>query len=94
MTPADLAGKSELMPVSYTGFGFMLLKRGVFEAISYPCFRPVRSKSANWLTLPRKMSAFACTPKNWATKSTLSRPSGTKKKSSYEKKIRFYYAVI
>ena len=27
-------------PVVYTGFGFMLVKRGVFESMKYPWFRP------------------------------------------------------
>jgi len=30
-----------LFEVAYTGFGFMLIKNGVFEAIEYPWFRPL-----------------------------------------------------
>ena len=32
--------KNTLMEVSYTGFGFILIKKGVFETIGYPWFRP------------------------------------------------------
>jgi len=30
-----------LLEVGYTGFGFMLIKKGVFESVGYPWFRPV-----------------------------------------------------
>lgn len=30
-----------IVPVSYNGFGFMLVKRGVFESIDYPWFEPI-----------------------------------------------------
>lgn len=40
MTPDDIAGQTDLIEVSYNGFGFMLIKKGVFEAIGYPWFRP------------------------------------------------------
>lgn len=33
--------KTELLSVAYTGFGFMLIKKGVFESIGYPWFRPL-----------------------------------------------------
>lgn len=36
----DIAGKTELMEVDYSGFGFMLIKRSVFENIEYPWFEP------------------------------------------------------
>jgi hypothetical protein len=39
MTLADLEGQTELIPVSYTGFGFMLIRRSVFESLEYPWFR-------------------------------------------------------
>ena len=33
--------KSQLLSVAYTGFGFMMVKEGVFESIGYPWFRPL-----------------------------------------------------
>ena len=44
LTLADIQDKTELMPVSYTGFGFMLIKYGVFEALPYPWFQPITQK--------------------------------------------------
>ena len=44
MTLADIKGKQALIPVSYTGFGFMLIKYGVFEALPYPWFQPITQK--------------------------------------------------
>lgn len=42
LTPDDLS--TELMEVAYTGFGFLLVKKGVFEKIKYPWFGPKYSK--------------------------------------------------
>ena len=39
----DIKGK-ELMEVDYTGFGWMLIKKGVFESLDYPWFRPLWTK--------------------------------------------------
>jgi len=36
----DFKSKYSKFPVVYTGFGFMLIKRGVFESMKYPWFRP------------------------------------------------------
>ena len=33
--------EEKVFPVAYTGFGFMLIKKGVFEKLEYPWFRPV-----------------------------------------------------
>jgi hypothetical protein len=41
LTPADIVGKTDLMEVAYTGFGFMLMKKGVMETMDYPWFRPI-----------------------------------------------------
>lgn len=35
-----LKNKKDLFQVSYTGFGFMLVKRGIFEQMEYPWFQP------------------------------------------------------
>jgi hypothetical protein len=32
--------KKDLFPVAYTGFGWMLIKNGVFESLEYPWFQP------------------------------------------------------
>jgi len=41
ITDEDIKGKTELMSVEYTGFGFILCKRGVFESLKYPWFEPI-----------------------------------------------------
>jgi hypothetical protein len=45
LTPADLQGKEGLLQMAYTGMGFMLVKRGVFEAMEYPWFRPMEKRT-------------------------------------------------
>lgn len=40
MQPHDIENQKELIPVHYTGMGFMLIKKGVTESIEYPWFRP------------------------------------------------------
>jgi GT2 family glycosyltransferase len=35
-----MQGDKNLMEVSYTGFGFLLMKKGVFEQLDYPWFEP------------------------------------------------------
>jgi hypothetical protein len=48
LTPSPpLLNKGEgesLVEVAYTGMGFMLVKRGVFEKLEYPWFRPIEKK--------------------------------------------------
>jgi hypothetical protein len=41
LSPKDLENKKDLIDVAYTGFGFMLVKKGVFESLNYPWFRPI-----------------------------------------------------
>ena len=41
LTPAALADREGLVKVDYSGFGFVLVRRGVFERLTYPWFRPV-----------------------------------------------------
>lgn len=41
LSPKDIEGKTDLMEVDYTGLGWLLAKRGVFESIEYPWFRPI-----------------------------------------------------
>jgi len=40
LAPEKIAGRNELLRVDYTGMGFMLIKKGVFEALDYPWFEP------------------------------------------------------
>jgi hypothetical protein len=40
LTREDVIDEEELMTVSYTGLGWILIKRGVFETLEYPWFRP------------------------------------------------------
>lgn len=44
LTPDDISKSPRLMEVAYSGFGFLLIKRGVFEKIKYPWFGPKYSK--------------------------------------------------
>lgn len=44
MTVDDMSKEKELFDVSYTGFGFILIKRGVFESMNYPWFEPLPQK--------------------------------------------------
>lgn len=37
----EIKDKTNLMEVAYTGLGFMLVKKGVFESLTYPWFRPI-----------------------------------------------------
>jgi len=39
-TESDIKDRKELLEVDYTGFGFMLIKKGVFESLDYPWFQP------------------------------------------------------
>ena len=41
LTEKDIKRKKQLIPVAYTGFGWMLVKNGVFESLDYPWFRPL-----------------------------------------------------
>jgi cellulose synthase/poly-beta-1,6-N-acetylglucosamine synthase-like glycosyltransferase len=44
MVEPDRRLKPMLFSVSYTGFGFILVKKGVFEAMKYPWFKPIFKK--------------------------------------------------
>jgi len=41
LTLQDINGKEDLIEFSYTGMGFMLVKKGVFENMEYPWFKPI-----------------------------------------------------
>lgn len=41
---SDIKDEKNLLKVSYTGFGFILVKRGIFESIEYPWFRSIKQE--------------------------------------------------
>ena len=41
MTPELVSKKPGLFSVAYTGLGWMLVKKGVFESLQYPWFQPI-----------------------------------------------------
>ena len=41
MTPEIMSKKKGLVSVAYTGLGWMLVKKGVFESLQYPWFQPI-----------------------------------------------------
>lgn len=40
LAPEDVKGKKDPIKVSYAGFGWLLVKNGVFESLEYPWVRP------------------------------------------------------
>lgn len=44
---ADIEGKKSLIDVAYTGFGFILIKKGVFETMKYPWFKQLEFRIGN-----------------------------------------------
>jgi hypothetical protein len=58
MTVNDLQGKNELIEVSYTGMGFMLIRQGVFESMEYPWFRPIEKKIGDMVDFTMEDVAF------------------------------------
>lgn len=47
LSPKDLINKKEPFKVDYTGFGFILIKKGIFELLKYPWFRPLWKQFGN-----------------------------------------------
>lgn len=47
LTPEHLKNQNKPFIVDYTGFGFILIKNGVFEKLKYPWFRPIWKKFGN-----------------------------------------------
>ena len=54
----DLAGKEDLLEVSYTGMGFMLVKKGIFEKLEYPWFKPIEKRINNMVDFTMEDVAF------------------------------------
>tara|TARA_Y100000034_G_scaffold111533_1_gene144692 strand:- start:441 stop:1163 length:723 start_codon:yes stop_codon:yes gene_type:complete len=44
LQPKDIKEKTDLIEVAYTGFGWMLVRKGVFESLKYPWFMPKAQK--------------------------------------------------
>jgi hypothetical protein len=47
LTPSKLKEYKQPFVVDYTGFGFILIKKGVFEKLKYPWFRPLWKQFGN-----------------------------------------------
>lgn len=58
MTVDEINGKKDLIEVAYTGMGFMLVKRGVFEKLEYPWFKPVEKQIGNMVDFTMEDVAF------------------------------------
>ena len=58
LTLNDIKGKEELIEVSYTGMGFMLIKKGVFESLEYPWFKPIEKKIGNMMDFASEDVSF------------------------------------
>lgn len=58
LSPRDIENQKELIDMSYTGFGFMLIKKGVFESMSYPWFKPIEKKIGDMIDFTMEDVAF------------------------------------
>lgn len=58
LTPADIADQKGLIEVSYTGMGFMLVKKGVFEKMPYPWFKPIEKRVGNMVDFTMEDVSF------------------------------------
>ena len=61
LTKNHIENKKEIFPVAYTGFGFILIKKGVFESLTYPWFRPEFIKIGNATDFTMEDVAFCRT---------------------------------
>ncbi|MBN2189293.1 MAG: hypothetical protein JW699_07550 [Chitinispirillaceae bacterium] len=57
-SPAERGEKESLIEVAYTGMGFMLVKKGVFEKLEYPWFRPIEKKIGDMVDFTMEDAAF------------------------------------
>ena len=53
----DVKKKGKLFKVDYTGFGWMLIKKGVFESMEYPWFEPYWSEFKTNKTLVKEFTS-------------------------------------
>ena len=58
LTLKEINGRGMLTEVSYTGMGFMLVKKGVFESMEYPWFSPIPKKIGNMVDFTMEDVSF------------------------------------
>jgi hypothetical protein len=58
MTLDDVKGKEGLIDVAYTGMGFMLVKKGVFEKLEYSWFKPLEKQIGDMVDITMEDVAF------------------------------------
>ena len=58
LAPTDIKGMKEPIPVSYIGMGFMLVKKGVFEKMEYPWFRPLKKNIGHLVDFTMEDTSF------------------------------------
>lgn len=58
LTAEDIKEQKDLIEVSYTGFGFMLIKKGVFESMTYPWFKPIEKRIGDMVDYTMEDVAF------------------------------------
>jgi hypothetical protein len=85
LTEDDVKGKEGLIEVSYTGMGFMLVKKGVFEAMEYPWFRPLEKQIGDMVDFTMEDVAFCLCAKEKGFKVLID----PQVKVGHEKKIVF-----
>jgi hypothetical protein len=57
-SPEKRGERNNLIEVAYTGMGFMLVKRGVFEKLEYPWFKPIEKKIGDMVDFTMEDVAF------------------------------------
>jgi hypothetical protein len=85
LQPDDLAGKDGVLEVSYTGMGFMLVKKGVYESLEYPWFKPIEKRINNMVDFTMEDVAFCLRAKEAGFRIMID----PKVKVGHEKKIVF-----
>lgn len=58
LSPKDIQGKEVLLKVVYTGMGFMLVKKDVFESMKYPWFMPIKKEIGDMVDFTMEDVAF------------------------------------
>jgi hypothetical protein len=58
LSAQDIEGKGGLIDVSYTGMGFMLVRKGVFESLEYPWFKPIEKQIGSMVDFTMEDVAF------------------------------------
>lgn len=64
LTDESIKEQKELISVAYTGFGFMLIKKGVFEKFEYPWFRPHWQQIGDAVDFSMEDAGFCLDAKN------------------------------